>query len=51
MSEIHVVLEDKLKDDLSKIAGIKFGGKQGAITKAMNEAVSDWVKRNTKVTV
>ena len=46
MGEIHVVLRDTLENNLSKAAGVKFGGRRGAITKALNEAVSDWVEKN-----
>ena len=43
---MNVPIDPKLEKDFRIVAGAKFGFKKGALGKAVNEALQDWVEKN-----
>lgn len=45
MSRLQVVLSDDVEDRLRKKAAEKFGLKKGSISKAIEEAITEWLNK------
>ncbi len=45
MGRMQIVLSDELEDKLRKKAGLMYGVKKGSISKAVEEAINDWVSK------
>ena len=48
MGRMQIVLPHKVELKLRKKAAEKYGYKKGAISKAMEEAIEDWLKKRGK---
>lgn len=49
MGRLHIIIDDELQQKTLKLAGAKFGGIRGAFTRSVEEALSDWVRKNEKL--
>ena len=45
MGRMQIVLSDSLENDLRVKASKKFGFKKGSISKAVEEAIKQWLKK------
>lgn len=49
MGQINIKVSDKLEKDFRMAAVNKFEARRGFLKKALEEAMTDWVKKNKKV--
>lgn len=48
MGKINLEIDDNLEKELRKVAVEKFEAKKGFLKKAIEEAVRDWIRKNSK---
>jgi hypothetical protein len=48
MGQINLKIDDKLEKELRKVAAEKFEARKGFLKKAIEEAVRDWINKNSK---
>ncbi|MEM2130455.1 MAG: hypothetical protein QXZ70_07650 [Candidatus Bathyarchaeia archaeon] len=49
MGQLNIKVNDKLEKDFRLVAVEKFEARRGFLKKALEEAMSDWIKKNKKV--
>ncbi len=47
MGKLTISISDKIEENLRKKAAVKFGLRKGSIRDAIEEAVSQWLKRES----
>jgi tryptophan synthase beta subunit len=48
MGKINLDIDDNLEKELRKIAVEKFEARKGFLKKAVEEAIRDWIRKNSK---
>jgi len=48
MGWVRAIVSDELEQKFRKLAMEKFGYKKGSITKALEDAIEDYIKKNEK---
>lgn len=48
MGQINLKIDDNLEKEFRKIAAEKFEAKKGFLKKAIEEAIRDWICKNSK---
>jgi hypothetical protein len=48
MGQINLKIDDKLEKEFRKVAAEKFEARKGFLKKAIEEAVRDWIHKNSK---
>jgi len=46
MGHLNLIIDDKLENEFRRVAVEKFGAKKGFLKKAVEEALSEWIKKN-----
>lgn len=49
MARLNMTIDDELLETFRKAANEKFGYKKGAIKKAVEDAISDWIEKEAPV--
>jgi hypothetical protein len=48
MGQINLKIEDKLEKEFRKVAAQKFEARKGFLKKAIEEAIRDWINKNSE---
>ncbi len=48
MGKINLEIDDNLERELRRVAVEKFEAKKGFLKKAVEEAIRDWIRKNSK---
>jgi hypothetical protein len=48
MGKINLEIDDKLEREFRKVAVEKFEARKGFLKKAIEEAIQDWIRKNSK---
>jgi len=48
MGQLNLHIDDKLEDRFRRVAAEKFGAKKGFLKKAIEEAIKEWISKNSK---
>lgn len=48
MGQINLKIDDNLEKEFRKIAAEKFEAKKGFLKKAIEEAIREWINKNSK---
>jgi len=48
MGQLNLHIDDKLEDQFRRVAAEKFGAKKGFLKKAIEEAIKEWISKNSK---
>lgn len=47
LARIDVIIDDQVHRELRQVILKKFGGKKGDLSKAVEEAIRNWIKENS----
>jgi len=48
LGQINLKIDDNLEKEFRKVAAEKFEAKKGFLKKAIEEAIKDWIRKNSK---
>jgi len=48
MGQINLKIEDELEKEFRKVAAQKFEARKGFLKKAIEEAIRDWINKNSE---
>jgi hypothetical protein len=48
MGQLNLKVDDKLEMEFRKVAAEKFGARKGFLKKAIEEAIREWIRKNSK---
>lgn len=48
MARMNIIISDELEEKFREMVFVKYGLKKGNITKAAEEAINEWIKREKK---
>jgi hypothetical protein len=48
MGQLNLKVDNELEKEFRKVAADKFGARKGFLKKAVEEAIRDWIRKNSK---